>query len=33
MEISLLGGLNNESNKKNKIRISVVKGKSDGKSR
>jgi hypothetical protein len=27
MEISLLGGLNNESNKKNKIRIRVVKEK------
>jgi hypothetical protein len=33
MEISLLGGLYNESNKKNKRRIRVVKGRSEGKNR
>ena len=33
MKISPLGGLNNESKKKNKIRIKVFKEKSDGKSR
>jgi hypothetical protein len=33
MEISLLEGLNNGSNKKNKIRTMEVKERSDGKSR
>jgi hypothetical protein len=33
MEISLLGRLNNESNKKNKRRIRVVKERSESKSR